>query len=484
MDVPKVVKSDQEQAVATWVDYLNQVRFADLANELEVQDGNLEEAIASLRDAMDTIKLEVIEANRGGEKGIHGFIAEVAEVGIGNARGAVRGVSEGWRWINDNSFDDIGKGDCLFQMKFVKSGGSFSLDACAAHLEKHPDYLDAGKKYLIPKDFYEKVQTLHEMDAETAARLTRGEDGLSFSQWKRVHDFFEREAIGMDDLEPALLEYDDVQQGSISRTMQREEAAIRYEDKRVRDDIAEICGPSLGEAARVAVASAAIEGVASFVLSVAGRMRSGKALRDFSEEDWADAAKEAGSGILKGGVRGVSIYALTNLTATPAAVASSLCTASFGVVEQAHELRSGRIGEVEFVRNAEIVCLDAAVSALSSAIGQAVIPLPVLGAVVGNTVGMVACQIAKESLSSYEHGILEEYAQRQRLLDESLGMDYAMLLISLHGEMERYVALIQQAFHPDPQIAFAGSIALAKALGLPREDSLDSLHKLDAYFLD
>ena len=47
----------------------------------------------------------------------------------------------------------------------------------------------------------------------------------------------------------------------------------------------------------------------------------------------------------------------------------------------------------------------------SSFAGQVLIPVPVLGAVVGNTVGTMMYQIAKNNLSSKEQKIFEEYAE-------------------------------------------------------------------------
>lgn len=119
MGVSRVLKTDQEQAVAAWIDYLNQVRFTDLINALNRQDGNLQDALDSLRSTMDTIKDNVIDVGRGGEKGMHGFIAEVAEVGIGNARRAIHSEDRIYDWINDNGPHDIQIGDILYQMKFV-----------------------------------------------------------------------------------------------------------------------------------------------------------------------------------------------------------------------------------------------------------------------------------------------------------------------------------------------------------------------------
>lgn len=484
MDLSKVLKTDQEQAVAAWIDYLNQVRFTDLIDALNRQDGNLQDALDSLRSTMDTIKDNVVDVGRGGQKGMHGFIAEVAEVGIGNARKAIHGEERIYDWVNDNGPHDIQIGDVLYQMKFVQGGGSFSLDAVAAHLEKYPDYLEQGNKYIIPKDFYEKVRTLLDIDEAQAAKLSNSGEGLTRRDWQKVKDFFDQHDITIDDIEPSQLDYDEVQQVTIVQTMDNEEISIRREDERLRNKAYDESKPTLGQAAQATAVSAAIEGGMSFAMAIAEKLREGKNLRDLTSEDWADIAKASSSGALKGGIRGASIYALTNFTATPGAVASSLCTASFGVAEQAHKFRNKEIDEVELIRASEIVCLDAAVSALSSALGQAIIPVPVLGAVIGNTVGTVIYQAAKDNLSDYEQRVLAEYEEQQKRLDAELGAEHEKLLERIRTGMAEYISLLETAFHPDPVLALEGSITLAEALGVPQSEILDTQEKMDSYFLD
>lgn len=484
MDGAKVLKTDQEQAVAAWIDYLNQVRFTDLINALNRQDGNLQDALDSLRSTMDTIKDNIVDVGRGGERGMHGFIAEVAEVGIGNARRAIHGDDRIYDWINDNGPHDIQIGDFLYQMKFVQGGGCFSLNAVAAHLEKYPDYLEQGYKYMIPKDFYEKFRCLLDLDEAQAAKLANSGEGLTRREWQKVKDFFDQHDISTDDIEPSQLNYDEVQQVTIVQTMDDEEVSIRKEDERLRNEACDKSKPTLGQAVHVTAVSAAIEGGMSFAMAVAEKIREGKKLRDLTSEDWADIAKASGSGAVKGGIRGTSIYALTNFTATPGAVASSLCTASFGVAEQAHKFRNQEIDEVELIRASEIVCLDAAVSALSSSIGQVVIPIPVLGAVIGNTVGTIIYQTAKDNLSDCEQRVLAEYEAQQKRLDAELTAEYELLLSRIRTEMSEYICLLEAAFHPDPITALDGSMVLAEALGVPQCEILDTSDKMDSYFLD
>ena len=492
MDAKSIAKSNQEQAVAAWIGYLNQLRLDGLLEALRNNEANsqaeLAAALAAVNDAMEKIDVEIIGNNRGAERGMHGFIAEVAEVGVANARRLIVGKSANTQWINDNGPADLLRNSVVeIQQKFVNAGGRFSLGAVAAHLQQYPEFVNEGGKYQIPSDHYDVVKMLYKMSEKEASRLTRSGDGPSLKDWKHVQDFFKETGLKLSDLEPSHLSYDDVQRNTIHATLEDEKAELRRNNRERHEKADEAAyqksKPTLGEAAKATAAAAAIEGGTAFVMAVATKRKEGKKLKDFDGSDWSEIGAKSGVGFAKGGIRGASIYTLTNYTATSAAVASAIVTSSFGIAEQAHRVRTGQIGEIEFIENAEMLCLDSSVSALSSFIGQALIPVPILGAVIGNTVGNVMYQAAKDCLSEKEQALIEAYAREQRELDAKLETEYGRLLDSLDRGITRYIALLDRAFDPDPALAFEGSISLARELGVPDDQILDSREKAMAYFL-
>lgn len=484
-DAAEFVTSIQEQAVASWVSYLNQLRIDHLLSALSRQDENLRDALTSVDAAVRKIDFEVVAANRGGQRGMHGFIAEIAEAGIGNARRQILGHEADYRWVNDNGPVDLMRGSVEIQQKFVAAGGRFSLGAIAVHLEKYPEYVRNGGKYQIPRDHFEVIQRLHALSPEEAGKLlSRSSDGPSLRDWQRVQAFFRDGSVGFESLEPSTLEYNEVQRDVYSSTMAAEKGALHAMDRSLRDDAYQRSRPTLREGGAAALTAAATAGGTAFVLAVVAKRREGKRLNEFSESDWIDLAGKTGSGFGKGGVRGLSIYALTNFTATSAAVAGSIVTTGFSIAEQANKLRRGRIDELEFIENSEIIALEAAVRALSSFVGQATIPIPVLGAVIGTTIGTVMYKTVASSLTKRETALIECYLDEQRTLDQQLAAQYQSILEKLDRSMSDYLGLLEKAFAPDVQIAFIGSVELAAELGVASEEILDSEEKVDAYFLD
>lgn len=474
-----------EQAVAAWVDYLNQLRVDTLLNALGQQDGHLRDALASIDDAVRKIDLEVVAANRGGERGMHGFIAEIAEVGIGNARKLILGGAADHRWVNDNGPVDLVRGGVEIQQKFVAAGGRFSLGAVAEHLRKYPDFVRDGGKYQIPRDHYEMVQRLRGLSSDEAnTLLSRSGDGPSLREWQRVQTLLRDGSVDVDSLEPSTLDYHEAQRGAYASTMAAEKDSLRATDRSLRDAAHQRSQPTVAEGGKAALLGAVTAGGSAFVLAVVAKRREGKRLKEFSGQDWTAIAGATGVGVGKGGVRGLSVYALTNFTATSAAVATSIVTTSFSIAEQANKLRRDEIDELAFIENSELIALEAAVRALSSFVGQATIPVPILGAVIGTAVGTVLYKAVASSLTTREAALIERYLDEQRTLDDDLAAEHQAMLDRLSQAMADYLGLLERAFSPDVRVAFAGSVELATALGVAAAEILDSEEKVDAFFLD
>lgn len=486
IEAKKMIKSGQEQAVASWINYLNQVRLDRLMEALQKEELNLNEAMSTIGETLKTISRDIVNngKGRGGQYGMHGFIAEVAECGIGNAREQIEGKAPIYEWINDNGPEDLRRGATLIQQKFVNGGGHLSLQAIRMHLNAYPDFLDNGGVYQIPEEHYEKIKWLLSISEKEANKMSTSTGDFSLKQWREVHEFFKNGDIPLDKVEPSKLKYSEVQKGTYEQTFSKEKDSLRKRNQERKEQAYNKSKSTLSEGAKATAAVAAIEGAMALCLGIAEKRKSGKKFNAFDEEDWKEIAATTGKGTLKGSIRGASIYTLTNFTATPAAVASAMVTAIFGIAEQAYQLKQGNVNEQRFIENTEMLCLDASVSALSSFAGQILIPVPVLGAVIGNTVGTMMYQIAKDNLSAREQKIFEEYAEAVRQLDVSLQDQYQEFVDEIGKDTKLFMELLNRAFAPDIRVAFEGSIDLAKSCGVPVDEILDSKEKIAAYFMD
>ena len=222
----------------------------------------------------------------------------------------------------------------------------------------------------------------------------------------------------------------------------------------------------------------------AFCLGVWKKRKQGKYLAEFTAKDWQEVGIDVAKGTLQGGIRGGAVYAMSNFTATPAAVANALVTASFGVAAQAYQLQQGNITADDFIVNSEVLCLDVSVSAVASMFGQTLIPVPVLGAIIGNIAGMFMYQIAKDNLSEKEQTLIRSYQESFALLNQALDKRYHTLLAMLEKELKRFSSVLELAFDLDINIAFDGSIALADYVGVTPEKVLRNKRDIDQYFLN
>ena len=487
MQVETTVKSTQEQAVAAWIQYLYRVRIDRLQELLQAQGKNLEAALATLDQTLETIKTDIINngLGRGGTTGMHGFIAEIAECGVANARHQLEHGGIGPNvWIDDNGPADIERMGVLIQQKFSEAGGHLSLNAIKCHLKFYPDFLKDGGKYQIPKDHYEKIVELLKISKEQADKLPTGTGDFSKKQWEFVQAYFKENNITLDDIEPSQLTYPSVQRDAIDSTIAQEKADLQAKSEQKAEQITADNQPTVQEGLKTAAVAAALEAGTALVLAINKKRKEGKKLAEFSAEDWEDIAKESGIGALKGGIRGAGVYVLTNTGITNAAVASAMFTAMFGVAEQVYLYHSEKLDENQLIQNAETVCMDAAVSAGASRIGQAVIPVPVLGAIIGNAVGMLMYQAGKDALVQQDTKLLCQYAEELKAYQKEKLAEYDSLLNQLENSLETYMMLLSDAYSPDIDQALEGAVRMARFLGVSEEQILDTDTKFETYFFD
>jgi len=477
-------KGNQGPAVASWINYMNQVRLDRYMSSIQSQDKNLHNALNTIAKAMSEIDTKIIIRNRGGETGMHGFIAEVAETGVSNARAQILGKAPSTIWVNDDGPVDLLRNGIPIQQKFVNSGNHLSLNAVRHHHLKYGSFLKEGGKYQIPADHYEKIKYYLSVSEKQATKMPTQTGEFSLKQWKEVHSFFEDKSNpAFSDFEPSVMTYKSVQKGKIQSTMKDETASLKKTDRIIREKAYQASKASVKEGAFAGVTSAGIEAGFTFCNAIISKVQSGKNVYAFTADDWMDILKEIGSGALKGSFRGVSLYALTNFTPLPAFVANSMITASFGIAEQAHLYREGIISKDDFLINAQVLCVHVSVNALSSTIGQALIPMPILGAVIGNTVGTILVENCQEYLSASEADLILGYLHEIDTLNRNLDDEYYRLMQVLISYLHDYYRILEKAFVFDSLSVLEDSAALARFLGVPQGAILMTVPDVDDYFL-
>lgn len=378
---------------------INQARADQYIQNIRIQDINLNKAMEQLNMARDF--LGDPEHILGSMATKHGEVAEVFDVRFGNAGRIIRGEDPNY------SFDGVGRTDATdylknnlpVQSKFVQS--NLSMDAVLNHLDKYPDFVQSGGTYCIPKDFYEQIDVWMKMTPEELSKLPASEGGrLARNVVDHVKELEAKTGKSFTDLvEPSQVNYDQVQLKRANDTIDAKEQEIIDVDVKQREKYWKMAQASVKEGLKTAGIAAAVSGVLSFGTSLIATLKGQKKkLSELTKEDWARIFKQTGIDAVKGGVTGGSIYALTNLTGMSAPFAAAIVAATFGIASQAVMLFKNEISFDDFMYNLADNTASIAVTTAGAVLGQMVIPVPGLGAIVGSLVSAAILHLVKEHL--------------------------------------------------------------------------------------
>lgn len=133
----------------------------------------------------------------------------------------------------------------------------------------------------------------------------------------------------------------------------------------------------------------------------------------------------------------------------------------------------------------QVVYLNSALSAVGAVVGQAIIPVPVLGAVIGSITVSMLSTVAKDFLKKKELELIEhyrlEFEKKIQLLDEKYKAIYNDI-IERYTELKG-ITVIAFDFKLNNELRLQASVDLAKEHGVDNTKILKSCHEIDCYFI-
>lgn len=419
----------------------------------------------------------------------HGEIAEHVQVEIGNAQRVMQHLKP------NATFDGVGRTapeDYLIdgiqvQSKFLNNANR-SIDAVLGHMKDYPNFAEKGY-YHIPKDQYEIIEmglknspgSFDEQAQERCREIVRQIEKESGKPFEEV-------------VKPSISTYKEVQLGKIDDTLNQHEQTFKTQHreevqtirkKEIADsqEASHINDATWGKAAQAGTISAVISGATMASIKIYSIIHSGKKLNQFTLDDWKEVGYDFSVGSLKGGISGVSIYWLTKKNVFSAPFAGAVTSTAIGVSSLAYQLKKRTISKLEFSESANALSVEAGLSAIGAAIGQAVIPIPVLGAVVGTAVSKSALEICKYVLGKDEKDLLNKMQFEYDALVKALDFECLQII----GEMDNYYNhlgnYIKAALSPISTVRLYGSIELCRYLNLPESLIVHNIQELDSFML-
>jgi len=146
------------------------------------------------------------------------------------------------------------------------------------------------------------------------------------------------------------------------------------------------------------------------------------------------------------------------------------------------ELDNECISEPQFVEDCLYISLEAMIKLLSSTMGLFVggIQLSELS----EAVASFAFEYARYTLFKQEQELLDEYLEHQHVLDAELEQRFREYTIELNKNTDEFMALINNAFEADFRNRLVNSVSLARHAGVEESEILDSVEKIDSFFMD
>lgn len=464
-----------DQTLASLVHIANQARDAAGKVLCDAQDLLFERAaihIDNVRFALDHP-----ENILGALPTKHGEIAEMAEVGIRSAWDTLNGMpmSATVEGVGRTAAADYILNGVDVQSKF-HNGVNNTLRAVVGHMDTYPHFGEGEGVWVIPRDQYETVQ-----------RVLAGEPtGLKSQTEAAIRSYIEsiQAATGRefaDAVQPASFDYPEVQLGKIDATLDDRQAQLSAENENRKEAIAEQHEPSLMGGLQAAAGGAVIGAGISFTRICFTKYRQGGKnvfKGEFTSEDWKEAGIDTGEGALIGGVSAGALYYLTNCQGMAAPLAGAMVSAVKGLAPLVQSYAQGEINEVEFINLGMVVCSEVGLVASGALLGQAIIPIPVLGAFLGSVAAQVLSGIVSGKVKGAAEAIQNRLEQFQAQLTESERRQLAVLEAHFGTFEELTAAAFDTSINGD---ILLGSVMLARAYGLPDSSLLLSVPAVDAF---
>lgn len=479
------------QGIGAYVNCLNNLRIQDLQIAMKIIEDearrvilNKDNASKILNYTRDNIE-DVILKKRGGDYGGHGFIAEFAEAGIVNARRAIEGLNPIVKVLNDNGPADLLIGRNTIQMKFY---GNLRDELAQSF------HYSSKMKMMFPKDH---VQVFEKIMAGAKEVELNGKR-LSIKQITDIRQMINdiTESKGLTSykswMKSSALDYKDAQKNSIHSLLDSEEKNIR---KTVRLKQQELnkkrlvaqkhALPNLKEANKVARNAAFLQGGLALMLTVYGKYKEGKSIFEFEQSDWLDCGLDTAEGVVKGAISGYSIYGLTNVLGISAPNASALVMATYGMIDIILKYRSTEITQDEFMNLFTLNVMDASFVAIGACVGQIMIPIPVLGSVVGSIATSIIWEIGKGILSDREQELIRNYRENLNNHIKNLDDKYKIIFNEIIDKYHKLGRIQDYSFDlsVNTRLRFEYSIELAENLEISDNQILHNLDEIDNFFL-
>ena len=459
--------------------------------------GNDNEAGTQLKKSLKSIAEEKVNPDyqKQNLKQQAGFSAEIKEVAIANAEKKINGETtkkirtDDLGRVNDPLYDHVevdASGNIIdgsgSQMKFVGGTPKEALKKLAS--QKYSKYLEAGAKIEVPSDYYEGIQIeadarIAKLQEQVKAQIDKGDTETAEALQRQIADYQKIKK----NLRKSRVSTDEAMRARLHAKMSTAKDITKLSHR---------AGLETAQTAAIIGGSVAI--VQNIVAVVKGDLNAEDAAKNVIRDTAVSGAVGYGTGfagsVIKGFMQNAgsgTVRALSNTNLPGVVVAVAVST-----TKTMSRYFKGEITGLECFEELGEQGTGMLSSALFSAIGQAVIPIPIVGGLIG---GMVGYAIASASYGTLIQALKEEkYAHDERIRIEQVCEEHIQMIRTYRAELENMISVYLKSnieiFHQsfddmklslsigDVDGFISGTNAISSALG--RTPQFSNMNEFDA----
>lgn len=421
----------------------------------------------------------------------HGEIAEHIQVEISNAIRAMKHLSPNatFEGVGRTAPEDYLIENLQVQSKFINSANK-SLDAVLKHINSYPNITSNNGYYQIPKDQFETIQKI--LNGDETPNISY----KTIEKCKNIVEQIEKKSgkSFTKVVKPGISNYKDVQINQVDKTLNnyqkqftdqhhKEIKAINAKKEIDIENAQQIKEVSWGDAGKVGVICAIITGTTMASIKIYSKIHSGKKITEFSLDDWKDIGYDFSIGGAKGGISGIAIYLLTKKKILSAPFAGAVVSTTIGVATLARKYQKGELTKQEYSESVCSLSVEAGFSAIGAAIGQGMIPIPIVGAVIGTAISKSALEITKYIMGKKEKELILQLEEEYNSLVSKFNQETMENINKIISYFERLGGYISAALSPVSAVRLYGSIELCRILNVPETEVIHNTKELDDFIL-
>jgi hypothetical protein len=465
-------------AAAIVADQLERLQ-AKCAAELAAQDGNFDKATK----AIDWVKEAIADRSKlqGGEATKHGVVGEYVQIGVRNAMKYIDGFGDALKKSAAANGPTDYVGDGINHQQKCCNGARNTLDEFLKHVRKYPEYSRPDHKFDMPKDQFEQLRRLdaREPIGEWNARTQR----INLRKMSEL-----KEATGQafgEKVEPTVFDYTDIQRDRVDPFLDKKKEEIAAINQVKKQGIRDDHQPGWAELGSAAAAGAAVGGAVKLASGIWRKAKEGRNLLygELTLEDWRELGIDTATGAAQGGIAAGAIFALTAQAGLAAPFAGAFVSSAMGVATLVGDYQSGKIDMDQFIELGMLTCCEGAVVGLAAVAGQALIPIPIVGAMIGSAAGRLLFTLAQEQFNEAETAFAARMAKMHEYVLKGLDQAYRDLIDQLDRYFDDLAALTSRAFNLEhnAELRFIASVQLAQFHGVASDKMVRSRDELDIY---